>query len=64
MFASCRRIPASARGELEIVDAVRDLVARGVEVRVVPVAAGVLDLATRADVAEVGAALRGREVRL
>lgn len=64
IFDACRRIVPSPRGEFEIVDAVRDLVAHDIEVEVVPVAAGVLDLARRGDVASVEAWVSSRAVHL
>jgi len=64
IFDAARGIGPSARGEFEIVDAVRALVAAGRPVTVVDVAAGVLDLSSQGDVASVAAALEGREVRL
>jgi dTDP-glucose pyrophosphorylase len=64
IFEACRRIEPSVRGEYEIIDAVRLLVADGRTVTVVPVAAGVLDMSSRGDVAAVQAALSGIEVRL
>ena len=50
IFAACRAVTPSVRGELEIVDAVAALVAAGERMRVVGVAAGVLDLSARGDV--------------
>lgn len=64
IFDACRRIGPSARGELEIVDAVRELLTDGVGFTVVPSDQGVLDLSARGDVAAVEAALAGREVHL
>lgn len=64
IFDACERIEPSVRGELEIIDAVRLLVAEGEPVTVVPVAAGVLDMSARGDVAAVQEALAGIEVRL
>lgn len=63
IFDACRHIEPSPRGEYEIGDAVL-VVAHDAGVRVVPVEAGTLDLASRDDVASVAAALAGREVRL
>jgi glucose-1-phosphate thymidylyltransferase len=62
---ACRRVPLSPRGERELTDAVRlarhDL---GVRFRVVRMAAGVLDLSSRGDIAGVTGRLAGVEVRL
>ncbi|GAB3705971.1 nucleotidyltransferase family protein [Mariniluteicoccus flavus] len=64
VFEACRNIAPSARGELEIVDAIRWLVAAGERVGVPRVDEGVLDLSSRGDVESVTQALRGREVTL
>lgn len=64
VFDACRAIGPSARGEYEIADAVSALGRAGHQVRVVPVASGVLDLSSRADIAGVAARVAGREVRL
>ena len=61
IFAACRRITPSPRGELEIVDAVRAL--RG-PVSVLPSTGAVLDLSRREDIAEVEARLSGTAVSL
>ena len=61
IFAACRRIAPSPRGELEIVDAVRALPG---PVSVLPVTGGVLDLSRREDIAEVEARLSGTAVSL
>jgi dTDP-glucose pyrophosphorylase len=59
IFAACRRVKSSSRGERELPDAVRILMTElGEKIRVIPFKAGVLDLGTRADVAAVDAALR------
>jgi dTDP-glucose pyrophosphorylase len=62
---ACTRVTPSARGELEIPDAVR-LARResGTLFRVAKMTAGVLDLSSRADIAAVAARLGGIEVRL
>jgi glucose-1-phosphate thymidylyltransferase len=59
-----RTLPLSPRGELELPMAVDALVAQGVPFRVVGCGEPVLDLSQRGDVAGIGAALAGREVRL
>jgi len=64
IFAACDRVEPSPRGELEIIDAVRLLVADGDPVTVVPAAVGVLDMSSRADVAAVQDALSTVEVAL
>ena len=65
IFEACARVTASPRGELELPDAVaiaiRDL---GERFTAVPATGPVLDLSTRADIAEVARRLRGVEVRL
>ena len=61
IFAACRRITPSPRGELEIVDAVRALPS---PVSVLAATGGVLDLSRREDIAEVEARLSGTEVSL
>ena len=64
IFEACARVRPSARGELEIQDAVtiamRDL---GERFRVVRMRAGVLDLSSRADVAFVASQLEGLDPR-
>lgn len=62
VFDVCRRVVPSARGELEIQDAVRQLIPAGFTV--VPVESGVYDLGQRGDIASVERALAGRAVRL
>lgn len=61
IFAACRRIAPSPRGELEIVDAVRALPG---PVWVLTATGGVLDLSRREDIREVEARLSGTEVSL
>lgn len=65
IFEACARVQPSSRGELELQDAVRiamhDL---GERVRVIPMAAGVLDLSNRRDIPAVAARLAGVQVRL
>ena len=64
IFAACRRVPLSVRGERELPQAVdhgiREL---GLRFRAVPCEQGVLDLSTRGDVAAVAERLRGVEAR-
>ena len=65
IIPACRRVRPSARGELELPDAVRIAIRElGEEIRVVPFAAPVLDLSNRADVAPVMERLRGSRVIL
>jgi len=65
IFDSCGRIDLSPRGEYELADAVLDSMKRhGERYRVLPMAAPVLDLSSRADIATVAERLRGVEVRL
>ena len=54
IFAACRDVPMSARGELELPEAVALAVRRGVRFRVLRAAGEVLDMSRRADAAEVG----------
>ena len=64
VFDAARRVLPSARGELEIVDAVRGLIDGGEPVRVLPVEAGVLDMSNRDDVAAVADRLEESPVHL
>lgn len=64
VFEACAAIPLSPRGELELVDAVRWLIAAGERVTVVPSADGVWDLSSRGDVADVARALAEQPVNL
>ncbi len=61
---ACAEVPVSARGELELTDAIRRRLASGAEFRVVESDEAVLDLTGRDDVASVRQALAGVEVRL
>jgi len=64
IFASCRAIAPSPRGELELQDAVRHNIREaGERYRVIPFDEGVLDLSSRADIPVVTNLLKGREVR-
>lgn len=65
IYEACRRIPPSARGELELPSAVqyaRDVL--GVPFRVLRFHDGVLDLSSRGDIASVAERLRDVEPRL
>jgi len=64
IFEACRAVGPSPRGELELTDAVRySIDVLGEQYRVLTFALPVLDLSTRADIAQVAARLRGLEVR-
>ena len=64
IFDACRGVSPSPRGELELPQAVQDLIdGRGARFVVVPVRAPVLDLSSRADVSAVAARLAGVTVR-
>ncbi len=64
IFEACRSVPLSRRGECELPQAVGWAIAnRGERFQAVACADGVLDLSTRADVAEVEGRLAGREPR-
>lgn len=64
IFEACRSVPLSRRGECELPQAVGWAIAhRGERFQAVACADGVLDLSTRADVAEVERRLAGREPR-
>lgn len=65
ILEACRRVPKSARGELELPNAVQWAIEHlGMRVRAIPVRAGVLDLSQRGDIPAVAARLRGTTVRL
>lgn len=65
IFPACRAIEPSARGELEIPDAVQHAIDKdGACYRVVPISAAVLDLSSRNDIGPVAEKLIGTEVRL
>ena len=65
IFAACRAISPSPRGELEVTDAVQHAIDElGVKFRALHFEAGVLDLSSREDVAGVAARLAGKKVRL
>ena len=64
IFEACREVPLSSRGEIELPQAVGWAIRhRGERFRGVPCDEGVLDLSTRADVAEVERRLEGVEPR-
>jgi dTDP-glucose pyrophosphorylase len=65
IFAACRTVPVSARGELEVPVAVQHAMdAYRLRFRAVPVHAPVLDLSSRSDITAVTEGLRGVDVRL
>lgn len=65
IFAACRSIGLSPRGEYELPDAVQYSMEKlGTRYRVVPSYAPVLDMSSRGDIAPVAAKLKGMEVRL
>ncbi len=64
IFAACRSVPLSPRGELELPAAVELAAAAGERFQVVPSAAPVLDLTSPEDVAAVAARLRHVDVSL
>jgi len=59
IFAACRDVPRSARGEYELPEAVGLAVARGVRFRCLPARGPVLDMSTRADAQDVQRRLAG-----
>jgi glucose-1-phosphate thymidylyltransferase len=61
IFQACRDVGVSSRGERELPQAVALAVSRGMRCRVLPIAAGVLDLSGRGDVGEVSHRLAGVE---
>jgi glucose-1-phosphate thymidylyltransferase len=63
LFAACRDVPPSVRGELELPDAVRLALQRGVTFRAVRAQGPVLDLTGRADIANVATVLRTLHLR-
>ena len=60
IFDDCAAVHTSVRGELELADAVRWALARGVTLQAVRQRTGVLDLSRRGDVASLEARLAGR----
>jgi glucose-1-phosphate thymidylyltransferase len=65
IFEAARRIARSPRGEFELTDAVKYAISRlGDRFTVLPVAAGVLDLSVRTDIASVAQRLQNVDVRL
>ena len=65
IFRACREVPPSARGELELPQAVQLAIDRhGMRMLVVPMRAAVLDMSSRGDIASVAAKLQGIVVAL
>jgi glucose-1-phosphate thymidylyltransferase len=64
IFEACAAVTPSVRGELELSEAVQRAIAMGERFRVVRYSRPVLDLTSRADVADVERRLRGVDVRL
>jgi glucose-1-phosphate thymidylyltransferase len=61
---ACRRVPRSVRGEFELPEAVALAIREGTSIRTVRMAAPVLDLSRRSDIASVTAHLAGITPRL
>jgi len=59
IFAACRDVPRSPRGEYELPEAVGLAMRRGLRLRAVPARGPVLDLSRRADAGEVERRLAG-----
>lgn len=59
IFGACRDVPLSARGELELPEAVALAAQRGVRFKVIPARGPVLDLSRRGDAADVERRLAG-----
>ena len=64
IFAACREVPLSLRGERELPHAVSFALAAGMPFEVIDVSGEVLDLSRRVDVAAVGRRLAGARVDL
>ena len=64
IFAACRDVPRSERGEFELPQAVMLAVQRGVRFRALPAGGPVLDLSRRADAADLSRRLAGVTPRL
>jgi dTDP-glucose pyrophosphorylase len=64
IFDACRKLVPSARGELELTDAIMQTIARGVRLLVLRSELGVLDLSKRGDIKAVKEGLRGVKVDL
>ena len=65
IFAACRQVPRSARGELELPQAVQLAIDRlGMRMVVIPARVAVLDMSSRSDIASVKERLANVRVRL
>lgn len=64
IFAACRDVPLSPRGEHELPLAVALAVERGMRLHALRVSAGVLDLSSQGDIADVAERLGNRELQL
>jgi dTDP-glucose pyrophosphorylase len=64
IFAACRNVSLSPRGEYELPVAVREAVRGGMRLKILRSTAGVLDLSRRSDISAVAERLKGRQVRL
>ena len=65
IFLACREVSLSARGEYELPQAVQLGIDRhSMRVKVLKVAAAVLDMSVRSDIALVAEHLRGMDVKL
>ncbi len=62
IFAACRDVPVSPRGEVELPMAVDLAISRGMKLRAVRVAAGVLDLSSRGDIVSMAKTLGDRDI--
>jgi glucose-1-phosphate thymidylyltransferase len=63
IFAACRDVPLSPRNEHELPLAVALAIDRGMQLRAVRLSAGVLDLSSRGDIADLSRRLGDREIR-
>ena len=64
IVTACENIEPSVRGEYELTDAVRYLIHNGSQIKVVPVASGVLDMSSRKDIGAIKDALQDVSVNL
>jgi dTDP-glucose pyrophosphorylase len=64
IFAACKRVTISSRGEYELPVAVREAVRAGMKLKIVRSTAGVLDLSRRSDISAVAERLKEIQVRL